>query len=76
MCDSPPVPTNGVVRITGNDIDSIATYSCDVGSELQGNDIAICTVIESEPDVKSAAFLPTAPTCIRKLRAGLLRGTA
>ena len=41
-CDTLPDPDNGQVDLSGTDIGSTATYSCDVGFLLQGSRTRVC----------------------------------
>ena len=58
MCDTPDDPENGGVTVSGNDIGSTATYTCDTGYELKGDNEATCTEAD---DGNSASFKPAGP---------------
>ena len=70
LCEVLSDPTNGAVSVTGdgNSVDDVATYTCNNGFELDGNDMATCTLIDSN----NAAFSPAPPTCLRKSVASLV----
>ena len=63
-CDNPEKPDNGGVTVSGNDIGSTATYTCNTGYELKGDDEATCTEAD---DGNSASFKPNPPVCKGKL---------
>ena len=41
-CGRPPEPTNGVVFYSSTTLDSVATYSCRCGFQLEGSSIRRC----------------------------------
>ena len=51
------------MTVSGNDIGNTATYTCDTGYELKGDDEATCTEAD---DGNSASFKPDAPVCESK----------
>ena len=61
LCPSPSSPNNGSVLFTGNSIGDNATFFCDVGFELIGDEVATC---EETTDGNNASF--NVPTCRRK----------
>ena len=63
LCSSPSNPDNGVVTVTGNSVGDNATFVCNAGFELVGDEVATCT---QAADMSSALFLPAEPTCLRK----------
>ena len=65
LCDFPADPTNGNVATTGDgdSVGDVATYTCNRGFELIGDDMATCTQI----DANNAEYSPPiAPTCSRE----------
>ena len=63
LCPDPTSPANGNVDVAGFSTGDIATYTCDDGFELIGNDTFTCTPAQ---DGNSASFLPSPPECHRK----------
>ena len=60
LCPDLTSPANGGVDVAGFSTEDIATYTCNDGFELIGNDTATCT---PAPDGNSAMFLPSSPEC-------------
>ena len=59
VCDTPSL-SNGAVMITGNSIGSTATFVCDSGFMLDGDNVTTCT---EAADGNSATFSPI-PDCL------------
>ena len=55
LCEELQNPTNGQVSMTGQSIGSIATYTCDSGYELIGDDTRTC---------EDGVWTGQEPTCI------------
>ena len=53
-------PRDGNVILTGNSVGDNATYVCNPGFELIGDETATCT---TDMDESGASFKPDAPTC-------------
>ena len=62
LCLDPDDIVNGTVTVTGNSVGDTATYSCDSGFELNGDETTTCIQV----DVNSSVFLPSPPVCIRE----------
>ena len=58
-CPNPLAPANRGVTITGSNIGATATYTCDPGFELDGDDTATCT----DNGDGTASFQPDTPVC-------------
>ena len=65
LCGSPDSPENGQVAQSGSSIGDTATYSCNNGFELVGDEQATCT---QSVDGGQASFQPAAPNCLRKCK--------
>ena len=62
LCPDPDDIVNGMVTVTGNSVGDTATYSCNSGFVLNGDETTTCIQV----DVNSAVFLPSPPVCIRE----------
>ena len=62
-CADPDAPDNGDVTVGGDDLGDTATYTCDTGYNLVGEDKATCT---EAADGESASFMPAPPVCESK----------
>ena len=64
LCASPPAPANGQVTLTGNSVGDTATYTCNTGYELSGQNASTCMLAPDNNN--TASFEPPAPTCDRE----------
>ena len=62
QCPDPIDIVNGMVIFTGNFVGDTATYTCNSGFELIGDEMTTCTQV----DANSATFQPAAPVCRRE----------
>ena len=62
LCSDPVDIEDGMVTSTGTSVGDTATYSCDSGFELIGNDTRTCTQV----DANVARFQPFLPFCSRE----------
>ena len=62
LCPDPANIVNGMVTFTGDSVGDTATYTCNSGFEVIGNESATCAQV----DVNIATFTPAAPVCRRE----------
>ena len=62
MCSAPSDPSNGMVTTTGLSIGADATFTCDSGFEVDGDEVTTCT----RTGPSTAEFTPDSPICSRK----------
>ncbi len=62
LCDNPVVIDNGMVTFSGNSVGDMATYTCDSGFELIGDETTTCTLVNMD----TAEFQPEPPSCRRE----------
>ena len=60
QCVHPGAPANGDVLVTGLSLGDTATYTCEEGFGLVGEETATCV----ELDANSAAFSSESPICL------------
>ena len=59
LCPDPAAIDNGMVTYTGNSVGDSATYTCDPGFVMIGNETTTCTQVT----VNTASFTPEPPEC-------------
>ena len=59
-CGSLDDPTNGEVSVSGTTLNSVATYSCNTGYTLTGDDMRTC--------LESGLWSGNVPSCIGKIQ--------
>ena len=71
LCPNPPALDNAMVTFTGNSVGGTATYTCNPGFELIGNQTTICT---AAVDGNSATFQAVPPPeCRREYFMNIIR---